>query len=692
MSLDDVVRKAAAVMPGLLVTRQRDADGVLARLPRFVADYLVAQSGWDQAVRQVEQYFPSPDRGEALKALLIHRGSVTVLDQLVVRVDVNRGKLLASLAHFAVPTADVAPAIVDAAPGVLGAGLWGRITLVHRPSADKGQPSVAVVEFSPITTEAQLAEFVAWRAQFSADEWLDLWLASLGWHPDVLAEASPDPWRAKLLVLARLVPLVEPRYNMIELGTKNTGKTYLYRHASPRALVVSGGRTTPAELFVNVSTGRIGIVARTDCVVFDEVAGLTAEADGGAVSILKDYMESGHFSRGGYEYNADASIVLLGNIAVEGGQPASYYDHLLQVLPSALKDAAIVDRVHGFLPGWEVPKLTPDLLGVNVGLPADFVGSVLTQLRHWPVDGAVQRLVAQHPYLGVTRRDERAMEKTVRGLVKLLAPDGVVPDDVGRRILSLAAELRQRVHQQLVVMDPGEFYPKLIGFQGVEPSNAGDLTRARSWDEHDHRLNERPAIGEITALLAYVNEDGEPVGGDVQVIQAALLPGGGTLRMTGFRGSAMEQSAMAAYHYLRDHRADFRIPTETLQDYTLAVHLVQIDRQREGPSAGLAFLLAMLSALTNRAVAPALAVTGEVSLHGQIEPVGALLPKLYAAGRHGRRCVLVPAANATEVRDLPPFLHEMLEIVTVATVTDALAVAFGLHALPIPDRRWLAGE
>jgi ATP-dependent Lon protease len=231
-------------------------------------------------------------------------------------------------------------------------------------------------------------------------------------------------------------------------------------------------------------------------------------------------------------------------------------------------------------------------------------------------------------------------------------------------------------------MAPGEFPPKRLQFFGVDTLTAADLVRARALDQHDERLNEHPDVGEITALLAMVNSEGEPIGGDVQVIQSSLLPGNAGLTLTGFHGPAMEQSAKAAYHYLRDHRTEFRIPVESMENAQLAVHLVQIEQNREGPSAGLAFLLAMLSALTGRAVSPALAVTGEVALHGQILPVGGLIPKLYAALRHGRRRVIVPEENRRQVDDAPPPLRDHLEICLVATVAEAVQHAYGLRVVP----------
>lgn len=672
--------KARAVMGDLVVERTPDLGGVFAQIPRYVGEYLVATYGLAGARDTVARFFPASDRIEALQYQLMREGQLQVLAELTAAPNLRQDRLDGRVEPLGL-TVQVPDALVEDAPGVLGGGLWGKIRLAYRPPHQKGEPTAHVTDFQPIPTDANLGVFVGYRREFSLDEWLDLWLVSMGYNPVALSEGVRDPVRVKMLLLTRLIPLVEPQYNLVEMGPRGTGKTYLYRNVTQTALVVSGGRATPADLFVNLRTGRRGMLTRTDAVVFDEVAGLQMHDDYGSVSILKDYMESGHFSRGGHDHSADASIVLLGNLAVEGGQPASHYDHLFQVFPPALQDAAIVDRIHAYLPGWELTKITPGALAVDFGWPADYVSALLRHLRDWPVDDAVRDLTAPHPLEGATTRDQRAVLKTLAGLVKLLFPDGFIPGESAPLLLGLAAELRQRVHHQLVAMAPGEFPPKLLQFAGVNTLMAEDLARGRALDQHDERLNEHPDVGEITALLALVNGEGEPIGGDVQVIQSSLLPGTAGLTLTGFHGPAMEQSAKAAYHYLKNHRAEFRIAVESIENAQLAVHLVQIEQNREGSSAGLAFLLAMLSALTGRAVRPALAVTGEVALHGQIQPVGGLIPKLYAALRHGRRRVIVPEENRRQVDDAPPQLREHLEICLVATVAEAVEQAYGLRVV-----------
>lgn len=675
--------KAREIMGELVGPKSSPSSGTLGRLPRFVAENLLAMHGPAEAARIVADHFPGPDRVEFLRHTLVHLGRVQILDHLSVRVHLEQGRAFARLAAFGVTRAEIAPHLLSQYPELLGAGLWGRVDLAFRTARSRLQTAVVVSDFHPVSTQVRLDQFIGFRKSFGLDEWIDLWLYALGFHPDILAADHHDPARVKLLVLCRLIPLVEPRYHLIELGPKNTGKTFLFRNVSPGSFVVSGGQATPADLFVNLKNQQVGILGRTDCVVFDEVAGLQVHDPHGTVAILKDYMESGHFSRGGRDYVADASLVLLGNLAIQAGLPSPFYTHLFQTLPDALLDSAVIDRLHAFLPGWEIPKLTPAALEPGWGWAADYLAAILRQLRYHPVDGILARLESQHPLLPhVTQRDRRALEKTASGLIKILYPDGLIPPNEASSLLALAAELRQRIHQQLTEMDPGEFIPRPVGFEGVAGKVPPDFRPSAVRDRYDERLNRQPRVGEITALLVHVDREGTAVEGSVQIIEASVLPGAGDLRLTGFHGQAMEQSARAAFHYLRDHLSDFRLSTEAFRSNTLAVHLVGIARHRDGPSAGLPFLLAMVSALTGRPVMPALAATGEVSLHGEIGPVGGIVAKIRAAARRGRRVVILPEANLDELAQLPPALQEQVELCPVATVIDALRFAFGLSPHP----------
>jgi ATP-dependent Lon protease len=478
--------------------------------------------------------------------------------------------------------------------------------------------------------------------------------------------------RTRLLLFARMIPLVERNVNLIELGPRQTGKTFLLRNLSPRVFTLSGGRTTPANLFVNLSTRQVGILGTRKVVVFDEIAHTTFGEEDQTISTLKDYMESGQFSRGSLSFAADTGLVFTGNLDVESSQPHSQYRHLLEPLPEGLVDSAFQDRVHGFIPGWEVPKITPASIATGVGFVTDYFGEVLVRLRDDSFADRV-RSVPLHP--GLTRRDQTAVERMTSGLIKLLYPDGVVTDEQLLELVTFASEMRQRIHQQLCAIAPGEFRPRLIAPASVSAHTAPDL-RPRELDPTKDRLNTEAVIGAVTGL-GVVSDGDKAVAGDIILIQVSTINGFAGCEVTGIHGSTLRDSVRAVYNLVRSQFREFGVAEQRLKSQTVAVHLVKIAEPKDGPSAGLAFLIGIVSALTNRPIHPGFAFSGEVALHGEVGAVGGLLHKIAAAARAGRRHVLIPAANASVIGELPDEIKRTMTIHPVATAREALDIALG---------------
>jgi ATP-dependent Lon protease len=323
--------------------------------------------------------------------------------------------------------------------------------------------------------------------------------------------------------------------------------------------------------------------------------------------------------------------------------------------------------MHGYLPGWEVPKISPASVATGVGFVTDYFGEVLVQLRK---DSFADRVrdVPLHP--GLTRRDQTAVERLTSGLLKILHPDGNATDDELRELVSFACELRQRVHQQLCALAPGEFKPRLIAPAVVAAHTAKDLQRREAAATQD-RLNTDAVVGAATGLAVQVR-DGQEVGGDVILIQVSAINGSPTVEVTGLHGAALKDSVRAVYNLVRANFREFGIPEQRLKTQTVAVHLVKIAEPKDGPSAGLAFAVGIVSALANRPVKPGWAFTGEVALHGEVGAVGGLRHKLAAAARAGRKHVVVPAGQAA---DVPEELRGAVEVHPVATAREALALA-----------------
>jgi ATP-dependent Lon protease len=472
--LTDLDKKFHTTLGDKVVIKSLAAQASFAGLPRYVSEYLIAKyvkaENWKADLASVQakikSLMPSLDDREAMQAKLLRTGEALFIDTIDVDIDMKKRLALGRLSVLN-DKVRVSDALVEQYPGLLG-GLWGTAKVRYSPESDKNYPN-SLESFTPFQIgPPDLNEFKAHRAKFSTDEWLALMFQSAGYSPAAFPER-----RTKLLLLSRLLPLVERNVNFLELGPRQTGKTFLLRNVSPRTFVVSGGKATPANLFVNLANKQVGILGTRKVVVFDEIAHTTFD-DTAMISILKDYMESGQFSRGSLSFATDCGLVFAGNIDVEDGQPHSKYRHLLEPLPAELIDSAFHDRIHGYLPGWEIPKITPNAIAKGVGFVTDYYGEVLTRLREESY-GDLIRTIPLQP--GATKRDHTAVERLGSGLLKLLYPHAVLTDVELKEVVTLACELRQRVHNQLVRLAPGEFKPKLIAPEGMTAHAAPDLNK-----------------------------------------------------------------------------------------------------------------------------------------------------------------------------------------------------------------------
>ena len=671
--LTELDKKARAILGDKVVIKSLAEQAALRRLPRYVSEYLIAKyvkpKTWKDDLAKInakiKELLPDQEHRELLKEKLLSRGEVTLIDQVEVRVDLKGGQRWGHVPALGDSRVRVPAALVEQSPGLLLGGLWGTAKIQYTPETDSGAPN-EIVSFTPFQIgPPDVAAYRAARSRFTTDEWAALMLQSAGYS----ANAVPDR-RTRLLLFARMVPLVERNVNIIELGPRQTGKTFLLRNLSPRVFTVAGGQTTPASLFVNLSTKQIGILGTRKVVVFDEIGKITFGDEDATISTLKDYMESGNFSRGSLAFAADAGLVFTGNLDVEGTLPHPKYAHLLEPLPAALVDSALQDRIHGYIPGWEMPKIAPGSVATGVGFVTDYFGEVLVRMREESFADRVQS-VPMHP--GLTRRDQTAVERLTSGLMKLLYPNGKLSDQELQEIVTFACELRQRVHHQLCAIAPGEFKAKLIAPTQVESHSAPDLQPRVVSPEKDP-LNSKAVVGAVTGLAVLTSGEQE-FGGDLILIQVAALNGSPGVEVTGIHGAEMRHSVRAVYNLIRANFREFDISEKRLKSQTVAVHLVKIAQPKDGPSAGLAFLVGIVSALTTKPINPGFAFTGEVALHGEVGAVGGLLHKITAAAKAGRKHVVIPAANASIISELPADIKKAVEIHPVATAREALDLA-----------------
>ncbi len=639
------------------------------QVPRYVSEYLLAQRPQDRAVAAIRDYLaehhPLPRDRNLWRHRLVREGSLRIIDRLEVTVDVDDGSYLGRIGSLNLK-ARVDPDLAERHPGLLSGGLWGRIDLLWQPNGE-GIPATEVQDFRPAQAHARLEPFLEGRSYFTAHAWIDLLLTSAGYDPLALAHGltAADALRRKLLMLMRLAPLAEGSLHLLELGPKNTGKTYLARNVSQDAFVISGGAVTPANLFVHLTTGVPGLLAQRRMVAFDEIARLHLGSQE-IVAALKDFLESGQFSRGRHEFTSDCSVVLLGNIDVEAGLPARRYHHLCEPLPEELRDSAFLDRLHGFLPGWELPKLEPASFATGVGFVSDYFGEVLVGLRTLPYAEEFEELVQDHPLLpGMTRRDAAAVERSAQGLLKLVYPNGPAGDpEVIAAILSLAGELRQRIHDQLCRIAPGEFQPRPIGFQGVPRTPARDL----GGQETIHVQQRAAAPGEVLYLDREAK--GSESGGRLLRLEASLLAGGRGFRTEGRFSAAAGEAARIAFSFLMANQRLLRLPTRSLDGRALALQVAD-GEAADGSAIALPAFLAMVSALRQEAYLLPVAAVGMSSLHGHLTSPADVLGRLGALRGQGPG-VLVLGPVAAETGQEIRRLVGGWQVITVPTLIQAL--------------------
>jgi ATP-dependent Lon protease len=423
-----------------------------ANVPVYVLEFLLGKycasddpaaiaTGLEVVNQSLRDNFIRPDESEKAKAELKRKGRHRLIDKVDVRLVPSEDKFWAHLANFGDRYVNIPEEVVYKYERLLGGGAWCQLDLVYDvfDGEEKKRP-FHILALKPIQVAAfDMDEYVVGRARFTRDEWLDLVVRSIGLEPDHF------DLRGKLLTILRLVPMAERNYNLIELGPWGTGKSFVYRETSPNAMLISGGKVTVAQLFVNLSSGRIGLLGMWDVVAFDEVAGLEM-SDSTVINMLKDYMESGSFARGKEETPAEASVVFVGNTS-KPHQELVRTTHLFADLPKAMIDPAFLDRLHYYLPGWEVPKLEQRLFTGHFGLVSDYLAEALRQLRKQTFVRALDEDFALGAHLSA--RDEKAVRKTVSGLLKILHPHGQWTHGELREYLEFAMEGRRRVKEQL---------------------------------------------------------------------------------------------------------------------------------------------------------------------------------------------------------------------------------------------------
>lgn len=438
--------------------------------PRFVLEYLVARyvdpkeplQGQRKIDRILNEHYTESSKKELIKSAIKEKGEYTLLGQLTVRLEAGKDHYWADVPALGESTVRVSQKVLQQYGEILlTSGAWGTMVIEYDATYEiRGRKYPFYIrEFTPFqVTRLDLDDFIGRRPEFDEDEWVDLLVQTIGFNPESFDR------RTKWLMLLRLVPFVESNYNIIELGPQQTGKTYTFRNTSSRSFVVSGGKATPATLFYHGAAKRLGIVGIKHVVYFDEISKTHFDDADASLSTFKDYMQTGVFSRMGQEFRASASIVLGGNIEVDLKQkrPSEKYAHLFAVLPPELQDTAFLDRLHAYLPGWEMAVINPANYAEGYGFMTDYFAEILAELRR---RNFLTHLTAQVTFNGMNQRNQDAVKKTAAGMLKLLYPHftpGEVPRTILEPVVSFALEMRKRVIDQMAVMKPAEFQDVLF--------------------------------------------------------------------------------------------------------------------------------------------------------------------------------------------------------------------------------------
>ena len=670
--------KLKEVFLGKVVNKAHTINTGVDEFPRYVLEYLIDNycseetfhEDMELVVRRLRENFVHGAEAEKIRHYIRENRNHSIISSLEVRLVETEDKYWGSITAINESFVNIAESIVSQYPMLLSGGMWGTIDLTYDETEVYGKKirPFKVTGFTPFQVSViNVDEYIAKRADFTTEEWLDVLVNSCGLNPDTMNR------REKLLYVCRCVPLAEGNVNMIELGPRETGKTYLYRNISYYAHVLSGGKATPAQLFINLNTGKVGEVGSRDAVVFDEIANTDFTDPKSLVSIMQGYMQDQRFSRGKKEILAFASLVFVGNLDIQGKMPHEKYYTLFEPLPDYLQVLAFLDRVHAYVPGWEIPKLSPNSYSQDYGFITDYFCEILHELRRKEVIAPLRKrfeiVDMAKTQQGISGRDQRAILKTASGLVKLLHPHQELSDEDLEEVMVLACELRQRVRDQLHLMGPGEYDRVQLGVRML-PTGKESVPRLPEAERVQVvKLPSEPTVGEVIGLAVSGDR------GTIMLFETRSNKGTGRIVALGNIRKVMKESIEAANQYVRAEHDELGLPVDWHQNYDVAILAVFMAIPKEGPSAGVTILTGLVSALTKRPVRNDLAMTGEISIKGKVLGVGGIQEKVRAAYEAGIKEVILPEDNMREAQSLPDYILEAVTLTPVQTVSEVLEKA-----------------
>ena len=667
-----------------------------ANVPVYVLEFLLGQycsSDDDEVIEQGVQNvkriladnFVRPDEAQKVLSRLRSRGSHTIIDMVTVRLDIKKDCFFAEFSNLGLANIPITDEYPEKYDRLLCGGIWCIVQLDYETEGDnnfgiidadgntlqskqKKQKDISPISIRKLTPiqmpHIDIEDLKRGRQAFTKEEWLDVMLRSIGMEPDELT------YREKWLLLTRMIPLVENNFNLCELGPRSTGKSHLYKEISPNSILVSGGQTTVANLFYNMGRKTVGLVGLWDCVAFDEVAGIRFK-DKDGVQIMKDYMASGSFARGKEEKAASTSMVFVGNINQSVDvllKTSSLFDPFP---PEMGTDTAFLDRMHCYLPGWEIPKFRPEHFTNDYGFISDYLAEFIRELRKEQYGDAIDHYFRLGKNLN--QRDTIAVRRMADGYLKLLYPDGSFTKEEVEEVLQISLEMRRRVKEQLKKLGGMEFYD--VNFSYIDNE---------TFEEHYVSVPEQGGgklipEGMCNPGQIYTVSQGKSGMLGVFRLESQMLPGNGKFERTGIGSDRdAKESTNTAFNFLKanGNRISGSISTTT-KDYIINYQ----DLQGIGMTGKLALptLIAMCSIALGKPTLSSLAVLGEISISGTMMKVDELANSLQVCLDSGAKRVLLPITSAAELGTVPADLIGSFNLIFYSSAEDAVFKALGVE-------------
>jgi len=665
MMIDNLDKKALEHFRGYVV--RKDLAPLIkggANVPTFVLEYLLANTcstedeekinaGMENVKNILHDHYVNPEESTLIQSKLREKGRYKIIDKISVDLDPQRDRYWANISNSNIRKANISDELVKKHEKMLLGGIWAIIDMEYDPMISIGSTvyPFVVKDINPI----QLSSFDAGRLaekrkEFSKEEWKTLLLRSAGYEPG--SEGMDE--RKQTLLLLRLIPLVEANFNMVELGPRSSGKSYIYKEMTPYAILISGGQGTVPRLFVNNTTGRVGSVGEWDAICFDESTDKIFK-DKDAIPLMKDYMESGSFSRAGKggEIAGHASIIYNGNI----NQPVETVlqtSHLFSPLSDEVNhDTAFLDRINLFLPGWEISKFSPENFTNHFGFATDYFSESLKAQRKNTYYEAIDKYFSFGHHL--KQRDSKSVRKIVSGFIKLLHPDGEYTKEDIREYMVVAFEMRRRVKEQLKRIGGMEFWD--TNFSYIDKETQEEIFVGLP-EERGSGLIERNPLPPGVCYTA--TSDGE--NNALVKIEVVALKGSGKLNVTGINNHEVKENIKNTYNYLRANEKSVLTEQHSLTGYDINIQISNLLGAYISEGIGAAVYVAIISAIYSKNLKSGLAVLGNISIGGAIEKSLHFADKVSLLADNGAKTILVPIGNINELTTLPANIFEKADV------------------------------